>query len=398
MENLIYWVWLSLCFVAGSDTPNKILSIYDSPKEFYDDYFNNPDLELEFLTKSDKNRIDKITLDKAKQILEKALKLKMKVYCQDDEIFPQRLKEIYGAPIVIYVYGDISGIDDEVAITIVGTRRLSNYGDRITKNIAYEIARAGGVVVSGCAVGADISALFGALKAGGRTVGVLACGLDIDYPKENHQIKMQMLKRGAIISEYPPSTPPHAHNFPVRNRLMSALSLGVLVTEAPAQSGSLITLRHAESQGKDVFCVPPYNIFDVSCCGVIKPLRDGAIPVFCANDVLIEYYASYPDKLNKAKVIETYMKLVKEERETPIKKVASNKTSYKKIPTKPPAPKSLSGVSLDIFNALDFEPISAETISINLNIPISQLYGILTQLEILGTITKYAGDRYGISK
>lgn len=401
MNDLIYWVWLSLCFSPANEKPNEIISIYETPKSFYEAFSKNSYC-LNFLSKSDITKLKKITLAYAQEVLNKAFSLKMQVHCQKDKLFPKRLLNIYGAPLVIYVYGDISGIDDEVSIAIVGTRNISNYGDVLTKNMAFEIAKAGGIVVSGCALGADTSALVGALKAGGKTIGVLASGLDVDYPKENRHLKAHIIKRGALISEMPPSTPAHAFLFPLRNRLISALSLGVLITEAPRLSGSLITLNHAISQGKDVFCVPPYNVFDVSCSGVIQPLRDGAIPVFCANDVLLEYYSSYPQKLNKAKVIESYIKIQKANTPSTNKKTEKEKIKQKPKPIienkLPSPPDDYSGEKLQIFNALSFDPLSVEIIAAKTNIPLNKIYPVLTELEILGIVCSHPGARYSFFK
>jgi DNA processing protein len=163
--------------------------------------------------------------------------------------------------------------------------------------ICSDLARAGVVVVSGFAVGLDSAAHRGALLAGGRTVAVLGCGIDVDYPKDNASAKQYITKKGLLLTEFLPGTEPYPKNFPTRNRILSGISLGTLVIQAPERSGSLITASLALEQGRNVFCVPPADIFDKRYAGVVKYLRDGAIPVFSYLDIINEYYHSYAHKL-----------------------------------------------------------------------------------------------------
>lgn len=218
-------------------------------------------------------RIMRHSLERSEFILKECGRLKIRVVSLEDPLYPDRLKNIYAAPPVLYVYGDLSGMDDNVVLGVVGTRHPTEYGKTVTDELCYQLAAAGAVIVSGCAVGIDAHAHMGALKAGGRTVGVLGCGLDVDYPAENKGLKRGILKYGgALISELPPGTTVSRKYFPTRNRLISGLSLGVVVTEAPVRSGSLITLNLALEQGRDVFCVPPHDICNPLYQGVVKPL------------------------------------------------------------------------------------------------------------------------------
>jgi DNA processing protein len=202
----------------------------------------------------------------------------------DDPRYPARLKGINDPPPVLYLRGDLRP-EDDFGVAVVGTRGMSNYGREAARSISAGLAEAGVTVISGLARGIDAVAHRAALDAGGRTLAVLGCGVDVVYPWENRRIAADLVERGALISEYPLGTQPEASNFPPRNRIVSGLSRGVVVVEAGEQSGALITARFAADQGRDVFAVPG-SIFARNSAGTHRLIRDGAIPVTCANDVL----------------------------------------------------------------------------------------------------------------
>jgi DNA processing protein len=173
----------------------------------------------------------------------------------DDTTYPVRLKEIYDPPPVLYVRGNLSG-GDEWSVAVVGTRRPTPYGRQVAEELAYVLAGTGVCVTSGLARGVDAIAHRAALAAGGRTVAVLACGLDIVYPPEHAKLAREIMERGALVSDYPLGTQPRGDYFPRRNRIMSGMSLGVLVVEGDVKSGALITARLALDEGREVFAVP----------------------------------------------------------------------------------------------------------------------------------------------
>jgi len=214
---------------------------------------------------------------------------------QDAE-YPDRLRNIYDPPLVLYVRGTLPTIDSEPTVAIVGTRGCSHYGIMAAEKIGYELARYGMPVVTGLARGIDSAAARGALRAGGRVIGVLGCGLDVVYPSENGKLFEDVHYSGAIISEYPPGVPPVGANFPVRNRIISGISLGVAIIKAPRNSGALITASRALEQGRDVFVVPG-NITSASSEGSNTLLRDGAIPLLTGANVASEYAALFPGKI-----------------------------------------------------------------------------------------------------
>ncbi|HEU4783811.1 MAG TPA: DNA-processing protein DprA [Ktedonobacterales bacterium] len=203
-----------------------------------------------------------------------------------DPAYPRLLQEIPLPPPVLYVRGTLAPAD-EWALAIVGTRRASPYGKQMTERLAGELARQAITVVSGLARGIDTVAHQAALAAGGRTIAVLGCGPDLVYPPENAKLAARIVEQGAVITEFPPGTQPEAGNFPARNRLISGLSLGVLVTEAPETSGALITTRFAAEQGRDIFAVPG-NVTSRSSVGANRLIQDGAKMVLEVGDILSE--------------------------------------------------------------------------------------------------------------
>ncbi len=201
-----------------------------------------------------------------------------------DDDYPRLLREIPGPPPVLYFRGSLPAQDD-VTIAMVGTRRSTSYGREATTRIASDLAAAGVTIVSGLAKGIDGFAHRAALEAGGRTIAVMASGVDIVYPPEHRQLAENIVEAGALISDYPPGTKPDAPNFPARNRIISGLSLATIVVEAPARSGALITVGFAADQGRDVYAVPG-GIFSNASEGSNKLLRQGATPLTCAADLL----------------------------------------------------------------------------------------------------------------
>lgn len=198
--------------------------------------------------------------------------------------YPRLLAEATGRPTVLYIRGRLVPADDR-SVGIVGTRRSTSYGKSVTERISEELAAAGVTVVSGLARGIDAVAHHVALESGGRTVAVLGSGVDVIYPAEHRRLVERILENGAVISEQPPGAKPDAPNFPARNRIISGMSLGVVVIEAPARSGALITANFAADQGREVFVVPG-NVGNATSAGTNQLLRDGARIVRDGADVL----------------------------------------------------------------------------------------------------------------
>jgi DNA processing protein len=218
----------------------------------------------------------------------------------DDPRYPPLLLEAPVPPPVLYCRGEVQP-GDVMSVAIVGTRRTTDYGREVTRVLAHDLAQAGVTIVSGLAYGVDTVAHDAALSAGGRTIGVLGCGIDIMYPRENERLARRMLDQGAILSEHPPGTQPDARFFPARNRIVAGMTRGTIVVEAPVKSGALITSDFAAAFGRDVFAVPG-NVFSESSAGCHALLRDGAVLTTCAADVLAElgFGAPGPERVVQA--------------------------------------------------------------------------------------------------
>ena len=228
-------------------------------------------------------KLDKEYIEIAKREIEKAEKLSVKIIPFFHEAFPKSLLNIPDKPLLLYVKGDFKGFNEE-AVAVVGSRKCTEYGKSISYKIAYDLGSASVTVVSGLAYGIDSAAHSGAIDANGRTVAVLGSGIDIIYPKDHLNLAKKIENHGFLVSEFPLGTTPLKYNFPFRNRIISGLSLGVVVVEAELKSGSLITASHALDQGKQVFAVPG-NITSPSSTGTNALIRDGAIPLLSTSDI-----------------------------------------------------------------------------------------------------------------
>lgn len=230
--------------------------------------------------------------------LERELKLNAKIIEYNSDIYPVALKLIKNPPPVLYIKGELHTSIKTLAV--VGTRKATTYGLKVSYDIGFELGQRKVTVVSGLAYGIDSRAHRGALDAKGKTYAVLGCGVDIAYPKQNKRLKEEIEENGAVISEFPFSTKPLNTNFPVRNRIISALSDGVIVVEAPEKSGSLITVDYALDQGKEVYAVPG-NIYTDQSKGTNQLIKSGAVPFLNISDLFIKdpIKADNPELFNK---------------------------------------------------------------------------------------------------
>lgn len=255
MAGLKYWVWLSE--VKGLTNRSKLLLLdyFGTPENVY--YADEDEYRLvEGIEPRQIALLAEKSLENADRILGACSRLGLRLLTMQDADYPMRLRNIFEPPCLLYVKGQLPVIDEEVAVAMVGTRKASPYGIEAAEKIAYGLCKQGAVVISGAAAGVDSASHRGALRAGGKTIAVLGNGLDIVYPAENEWLYRDIAASGALISEYPPGTAAEAWHFPVRNRIISGLSLATIVVEAPEKSGALITANTALEQGRDVFAVP----------------------------------------------------------------------------------------------------------------------------------------------
>jgi len=293
----LYWIWASLRIGVGKTDFPSLLEHFGSPEAIYAadgnelrDYFGD---KKRSLVESLLNK----KLDEAYEIESYCAKNRIAVLKYSQKGYPKLLTNLKNPPIILYARGNIADLDSCVAISVVGTRSLSEYGRQSAYKIGYELAAAGAVVVSGLALGIDSVAACGALDARGRTIAVLGSGLDRVYPAAHKKLAAEVAKKGLILSEYPPLASPTRYSFPMRNRIISGLSQGTLVVEAGEGSGALITAREAIVQGRDVYALPG-NVGFENATGTNELIKSGANAVTCAADILENYRYFYGNALN----------------------------------------------------------------------------------------------------
>jgi DNA processing protein len=299
MNKTAKWIWLAQKCGQGSTEALHLIESFESIDDIYradyDAYVASGVSERLSEDLADKS------LDAAMAILLSCQMGKAGVLCYDDERFPSSLRSLKNPPLVLYYVGKLPDFNKALCISMVGTRSMTEYGMRASYKIAYEIASSGAVVVSGMALGIDGISAAGAISAGGTTVAVLGCGIDVVYPKQHARLREHIERGGAVITEYPPSTEPRGMNFPVRNRIISGLSQGVVIVDADEGSGALITAKAAIMQGRDIYAVP-CNIDSENSSGTNQLIRDGAQAVLCGYDVVKNYAFVFRDRLNIQKM------------------------------------------------------------------------------------------------
>ena len=299
-DNRILWLWFSLICGPASSSAERLLDHFGSIEAVYragaEDYVTVPGLRASLT-----ERLCCKELVEAGEVNAYCLNEGVGILTPDSPFYPARLARIQRRPMVLYYKGVLVDLEKEVCIAEVGTRAMTEYGSRVAYSMAYDLAKGGAVVVSGMAKGVDGMAHRGALDGGGYTVAVLGCGIDRIYPAEHAELMRYILKNGLVITEYRPLTEPKGSNFPVRNRIISGLSQGTLVIEAPRRSGALITAQTALEQGRDVYALPG-KVGEMSSIGTNELIRDGARIVTCAADILLEYQPLYGGKINLNRV------------------------------------------------------------------------------------------------
>ena len=293
-----YWIFLQHVLGQGSRKLLPLLVEYQSAKAAYEAGPDGWD-KLNLFTPAELKRFNNVDLQFCQSIVEYCWERNYDILTPNDKRYPRNLAHLQDPPAALYIKGELPEIDDQVVLAMVGTRKCSENGKKIARELSYRLTACGALIVSGGALGIDTSAHIGAIRAGGKTVAVLGCGLDYPYLSANEDLREDIAAHGALISEYPPKAPVSKFNFPVRNRLISGLALGTIIVEATKGSGSLITMEHALQQGRDIFVVPG-AISDPLYVGSNRLIRDGAKAIVSPRDVLEEYIAYYPHRLNLA--------------------------------------------------------------------------------------------------
>lgn len=422
MSDTVYSVWLQQCVGCCYGKIKEIIDYFGSAKDIYDaaDHMRRVS---GFFTQKQLNRFSEYTLDDAYGIMRKCEKYNYSVLSIEDENYPKRLYEISNPPCVLYISGKMPDVDNTLTIGVVGTRTATSEGIRNSFTFGRDLSSCGAIVVSGGALGVDCASHRGVLQNDGVTVCVLGCGINYNYLAENAQMRRLITNKGAVISEYPPDTPPTSYSFPARNRIISGLSNGVLVIEAGVKSGSLITARLALEQNRDVFSVPG-SLINAKAQGSNSLIKQGAITVTSYKDIVAEYAQMYDLYIEHESVIASEEDISdvpvggkrnmprKTERKTSAKPninsdkadggngvktqsgAAAEAVEPRRTKKAPECPEGASDDARLVFSALTDEPQYIDQISDKLNLGVQQVMAALTELEIFDAAQSVSGGRY----
>ncbi len=397
---LKYWVWISYSLEAGSSHLKPLLDKFKTPKAVYEASISELTSSY-ILSPAELKRFNNKALDKAFRIMAECEETKINIVPYDSESYPECLRNIPDPPPCLYVKGVMQDYKHHPIICIIGTRKVSEHGKLVAWSLAGRLAAGGMVVLSGGALGADTEAHEGAIAVGGKTIAVLPCGINYDYLKTNMFLRGTIQDTGCLISELPPDTPLHKNAFQIRNRLLSALSLGVVVVEAPAKSGALITARHALDQGRDVFAVTG-RVGDKNYDGCNDLIRDGAKPIFNADDIFVEYEHQFPNFIDKEKAKKTNLSILyrafhspKMFDTEPTKLASNNEDNAENKNIKKIIDESLPKYAKIVYNYIDTDLFTADDL-INCDLPFEDVLAGITQLELYGYVKALPGGRYTI--
>jgi DNA processing protein len=361
-----YWIALNMVPGVGAITYRKLLNAFGSPEHVFS---ASPSLLKRIPGISDKlvrNILNFGFPERVKQELESIAKHQVRIITWAEPDYPEKLKEIFDPPPLLYLKGNHFQ-PHEIIIAVVGSRKASTYGRTTAEKICSELALKGITVVSGMARGIDSAAHRGALKAGGRTIAVMGCGVDVVYPPENTQLYDEIVEKGAVISEFPMHTKPDRGNFPARNRIISGISLGAVIVEAGLQSGALITADTALEQGREVFAVPG-NITSASSRGTNRLIKQGAVLIERADDILHELSLAITYELKDLQP------------ELPLEEKKS--------------PPSLTQDEQRIYELIDNHPIHIDELTVRSQLPSGTVSAILMMLEMKNVIRQLAGKMF----
>lgn len=395
-----YWVWLAE--LRGVSTRRKIelLKQFGSADMIYEQDASG--YAAVGISPREIQALEQKSLENAEKILERCDQKGIRILTYGDRRYPSRLRQIEQPPVLLYYKGKLPDFDALPVIAAVGTRKASAYGYVQAKRLGYQMGRCGLMVISGIAKGIDAAALEGALTAGAPVAAVLGCGADVVYPRENRQLYAEVQARGCLLTEYAPGTPPEGRHFPVRNRILSGLSLGVLVVEAGERSGALITARLALEQGRDVFAVPA-NLGIEGARGSNHLLREGALYTETGWDVAREYWHLYPNVIAEAltEPEPTEIRLQVQEK-TPISAAEDDKKYIDKQKSNHYIDlheiwKSLTDEEQTVVKLLETEPAHVDTLIENSQIPASRILATLTLLEVRGIVKRLPGRMFSLA-
>ena len=372
----VYFLWLSLKSKISLRTKFEILEHFGSAEKAYN-ADKNTLLECSFLLDNDISALCDKNLKAAQKQLKKAQSIGAEIVLCNSPEYPKQLLNISNPPLLLYCMGDVSLLSEKLPFCIVGARHASDYGLTAAMQIAGQIAECGMTVISGCANGIDSAAHKGALLSGGKTIGVAGCGINVDYPKGNKALRKEMREKALIISEFPLDTPPFWYNFPVRNRVLAAMSLGVAVIEAGYRSGALNTAHHAWEQNKDVFALPG-NITNKQSSGTNSLIADGASVILGGDTIVGEYIMRYPKLFEIDKVIQKNADEIQKDTQETAKGFERDGKAIEK----------------EALRMLSLSEMHIDDIAEKLRIPVAEANVLMTMLQIKGAVSEKAGRIY----
>ena len=402
---LLYWIWLSQRSKVSAHMRQVLLQHFRDPEDIY--YGDEPAFsQVAGLTEDAVASLMDKDLQQAQEIIALCKEKNIQVLTYADRQYPQRLRNIYDPPVVLYFTGILPDWEAVPVIGIVGTRRATAYGLNMAVRFGGQICACGALVVSGGATGIDSMAMEGALAAGGPVVCVLGCGVDVVYPAHNKELFRKVTAVGCLISEYPPEVKALPWHFLQRNRIITGMSNGLLVVEAPEQSGALNSARHALEQGRDVFVVPG-NV-DVAACSGSNALLEDAVAALSGWHVVREYEAQYPGKLHRRELpvtAERVEALVAQSRKIPEKAPAGKtgtdkksidkeeKSTYSVVNTPAAA---LTEQEKQVFAQIGTDSCTVDDLIGRTGLPPATVKSLLTRLTVKGAVRNLPGGRIAV--
>lgn len=378
MARLKYWVWLSCVSGVRAWAKNHLCQTLGGPEQIF---FADEEalLAVEGIQPREAQRLMDKSLERTSRTIAWCEEHDVNILTIQDAGYPERLRNIPDPPVVLYVWGKLPAVDEHPTIAVVGTRKATPYGLHMAGKIGRELGENGAIVVSGLAAGCDSAAIEAALRAGGTSIGVLGTAINEVYPARNRSLFQEVRARGALVSEYPPQTRTYPADFKCRNRIITGLSLGVVVAESPVRSGTRNTAEHALEQGRDVFAVPG-NADAAASAGCNALLAQGAIVATCGADVLGEYTCRSDLSAHKTTDIP-----IKKEIDKPKDIVYIDLTDNLE---------ELPSAQRKILQVMTRPDMHADEIIEAAGLSARETLAALTMLQVTGYVTQGAGKRY----
>lgn len=393
------WLWLLLVMQPFNKKTHYILS--DCGGDAAEAGRRIRDGKYDFLNDTEKKNAESVRMKSVRELEETCAANNVRIITLDDEEYPALLRGIENPPIVLFCAGSLAGLDRTITLSAVGARNVSDYGINVTHRIIEPLSRLGIAIISGMAVGTDAEVHKACLDGHGRTIGVLGCGILVNYPAENAQLKRDIIANGgAIISELLPYNRSFASYFNIRNRIISGLSMGTLVIEAGEKSGALLTANHAAEQEREVFCVPPHDLFSSRFNGVVPLLRGEAMPVYNFTDI-VNAYSQYFSNENYVGDYTAEVEKTHHERKEPRKPREKSKQpeetfEKRKTELSEELLSSLEPQEAAVLKLLEQSPAKIDELIEKSETDYNSLVEIFTNLEIAGYVERGQDGTYSI--